>query len=144
PEEVRRIISWLIDHYRENTPDRIIKWTLAIIWKETGDVIGWCGLGPLDFSPGEIELFYGLSPEHWGRGIATEASRAVLRYSFAEIGLSRIVAVTHPENVGSVKVIEKLQMTFEKIITDLPEEHRWYEGCRYYSLSRADSMRMPT
>jgi len=54
------------------------------------------------------------------------------------------VAVTHPENVGSVKVIEKLQMTFEKIITDLPEEHRWYEGCRYYSLSRADSMRMPT
>jgi ribosomal-protein-alanine N-acetyltransferase len=137
-DEVREIISWLRRCYNENRPDKIIKWTLGIVLKETGTIIGWVGLGPLDFSPGEIEIFYGLSQEHWGRGIATEASCALLKYGFETIGLKRIVAVTKTENVGSAKVLEKLGMRFERTVTGLPEEHRFYEGSLYYSASAGD------
>ena len=138
--EVKGIIDWLGKCYRENRPDHIIKFTVAIVWKKTGEVIGWIGLGPLDFSPFEIELYYGLSSAYWGQGIATEASRAMLKYGFEIIGLKRIVSVTKAENVGSVKVIEKLKMRFEAKLTGLADEHYHYEGCLLYSITKHDSL----
>jgi RimJ/RimL family protein N-acetyltransferase len=45
------------------------------------------------------------------------------------------VAVTQPENVASVKVIEKIGMTYRRRIENLPAEHSHYEGCLYYSLN---------
>jgi ribosomal-protein-alanine N-acetyltransferase len=136
-EEVRDILEWLRSCYRKNTPEKILKWTLAIVWQETSRVIGWCGLGPLDFNTREIELFCGLSEAHWGRGIAAEACRAVLDYAFTDIGLSRIVAVVKPQNVQSIRLIEKLEMSPEGHIRGLAEEFRHYEGCLYYSLTRS-------
>src|SRR5262249_49467004 len=48
-----------------------------------GALIGFCGFRPLDDSA-DIELLYGLAPPHWGRGLATEAARAMLRFGFEE------------------------------------------------------------
>ena len=134
-EEVRDIIGWLQKCYRQNSPEKIVKWTLAILWADTSRVIGWCGLGPLDFSPDEIELFCGLDESHWGRGIALEACRALLDYTFANIGLTRVVAVVNPANQRSRRLIEKLGMQLEKQVKGLPGEHRHYENCLYYSVS---------
>lgn len=134
-EEVRRIIEWLQTCYQQNTPEKIVKWTLGIIWGRTSQVIGWCGLGPLEFSPKEIELFCGLSESYWGRGIAVEACQAVLDYAFSSIGLTRVVAVVHPENRQSRRLIEKLGMELEKQVNGLPEEFKHYEGFFYYSIS---------
>lgn len=134
-EEVRGIIEWLQACYQENNPEKIVKWTLGIIWRRTSEVIGWCGLGPLDFSPKETELFCGLSESYWGRGIAAEACRAVLDYAFAALGLTRIVAVVKPDNRSSRRLIEKLHMLFEKQVNGLPEEFQHYEGCLYYAIS---------
>jgi ribosomal-protein-alanine N-acetyltransferase len=97
-------------------------------------VIGWCGLGPLDFDASEIELFCGLSKSCWGKGIAVEACRAMLDYAFGVIGLKRVVAVVDPGNAQSIRLIEKLEMCLEKHIVGLPEEFRHYEGFRYYSI----------
>lgn len=141
-DEVKSIIAWLNDCYRKNTPECIMKFTLAVILKENGKLIGWCGLGPLDFSPSEIEIFYGLSREHWGKGLATEAARAVLHYGFDTIGLSQIVAVTNPENVASIKVIENLGLTYRSKVEKLPKKHSAYEGSLYYSLSRDEYSKM--
>jgi len=138
--EVKKIIDWLDKCYRENRPAHIIKFTVAIVWKKTGDVIGWVGLGPLEFDPSRVELFYGLSSAYWGQGIVTEAGRTMLKYGFEVIGIKRIVAVTKPENVGSVKVIEKLKMRFEEKLTGLPDEHQHYENCLLYSMTKHDSL----
>jgi ribosomal-protein-alanine N-acetyltransferase len=134
-EEVRDIIEWLQTCYHQNTPEKIVKWTLGIIWDRTSQLIGWCGLGPLDFSPKEIELFCGLTESYWGRGIAAEACRALLDYAFTTIGLARVVAVVNPENQQSRRLIEKLGMQLEKQVSGLPEEFKHYEDCFYYSIS---------
>jgi ribosomal-protein-alanine N-acetyltransferase len=134
-KQVTKAIAWLLDCYERNTPERIIKFTVAIMGKETGQVIGWCGLGPLDVSPEDVELFYGLSKAYWRKGLATEAASAMLEYGFGTIGLDKTVAVVGPENVASKRVIEKLGMVYEKTLRNVPKEHKSYEGDLYYSLT---------
>jgi RimJ/RimL family protein N-acetyltransferase len=79
--------------------------------RETGRVVGDCGLHLLEGGP-EVELGYKLGRESRGRGYATEAGRVALAYGFEELGLERIVAVAHPANRASWRVMEKLGMTF--------------------------------
>jgi ribosomal-protein-alanine N-acetyltransferase len=141
-EEVQGVLSWLTDCYKKNTPECILKFTLAMVSKHDQMLIGWCGLGPLDFEPEEIEIFYGLSEDQWGKGMATEAARAVLHYGFDTIKLDKIAAVTHAQNVASVRIIEKLGMLYRKKIEKLPEKYRSYEGCLYYSLCRDEYLQI--
>jgi RimJ/RimL family protein N-acetyltransferase len=86
-----------------------------LIPKQSGELSGFCGLQPL---PGteETEIGWWLIPELWGQGFATEAAKAALAFGFEAAGLSRIVAVAQPENRASVRVMEKLGMTFEKMM----------------------------
>jgi RimJ/RimL family protein N-acetyltransferase len=80
----------------------------SLIEKESGEMIGFCGLRPLD-ETGQIELLYGLTESRWGRGLAVEASRAVLAHGFS-CGLERVRAITDAPNEASVRVMEKLGM----------------------------------
>jgi ribosomal-protein-alanine N-acetyltransferase len=68
------------------------------------------GLGALIQMPtgDDIELAYRLIRPAWGRGIASEAGAALVEYAFGTLGLSRLVAVTYPENRGSQRVLDKL------------------------------------
>src|SRR5215203_315598 len=77
----------------------------AMIWKATGEMIGWCGLQPLE-ETGETEVGYGMIKEFWGRGIGYECARAWLEYAFQQTGATRIVAVAAPENTGSWRIME--------------------------------------
>jgi len=83
--------------------------------RRTGEdaIVGFCGLS-LTGEPPEVELLYGLAPSAWGQGLATEAARAVLRYGFAELRLARITAGADVPNVASLRVLEKLGMTFTR------------------------------
>jgi [ribosomal protein S5]-alanine N-acetyltransferase len=69
------------------------------------------GLGALIQMPtgDDIELAYRLIRPAWGRGIASEAGAALVEYAFGTLGLSRLVAVTYPENRGSQRVLDKLR-----------------------------------
>lgn len=94
-------------------------------------LLGLCGFRSLE-NTGEIELAYELSPEWWGRGLATEASRACLQYAFEEVGLERVMAGVEPQNVASKRVLEKLGMKYAgEIVPDHP-------GTPYFALSRRD------
>ncbi len=75
--------------------------------KSTGAVVGDCGLQPLELPSPDVELGYRLGRRHWGRGLATEAATACLRTRFEKLGLNRIVAVAHPDNAASPRVLEK-------------------------------------
>lgn len=80
--------------------------------KDTGSLIGYCGLKPLDETD-EIEIYYGFFRNAWGKGYATEAAAAVLRFGFGETPLERIVGCTHTENFASQKVLQKIGLIRE-------------------------------
>lgn len=88
----------------------------ATVLKSTGDVIGFTGLKHLE-EFGEVDLGYRFFKEHWGQGLATEASRAVLAYGFDRLGLERIAAFADIENKASIRVLEKLGFRFENFTT---------------------------
>jgi [ribosomal protein S5]-alanine N-acetyltransferase len=81
--------------------------------REGGELIGFCGLRHFG-EPPEVEVLYGLRPAFWGRGLATEAARAMLGDGFSRAGLRRIYAGTDPPNAASVRVMEKAGMTFDR------------------------------
>jgi len=67
----------------------------AVVDKKDNRTIGRCGLCFRDNTP-EVELGYLLDKAYWGRGLATEAARASLKYGFAELKLERIVSSRKP------------------------------------------------
>jgi ribosomal-protein-alanine N-acetyltransferase len=78
----------------------------ACVLKETGDVIGFCGLKHLP-ELDAVDVGYRFLPEYWGRGIATEACAASLQFGFDIIGLEEILALVLPQNRASLRVLEK-------------------------------------
>jgi RimJ/RimL family protein N-acetyltransferase len=79
-------------------------------WRATrsdnGEFVGWFAL---KYVPGtaEIEVGYRLRPAAWARGYATEGARELVSYGFDELGLRRIIGITHPENLASQRVLVK-------------------------------------
>jgi len=83
-------------------------WTL---WPRQEDVlVGFCGLRRAGPEP-IIELLYGLAPQFWGRGLATEASQAVLAYAFQFHLTDVVYACTDAPNTASIRVMERLGMS---------------------------------
>lgn len=80
-------------------------------------LIGFCGFW-LFHDPPQLQLLYGITPEEWGKGLATEAARAMIGYGFAELGFERIEASTDAANVASIRVLEKAGMVYEKRIVE--------------------------
>lgn len=85
----------------------------ACVWKESGEVIGFSGL---KYVPeiGDTELGYRFFPEYWGLGLATEAGRASIDFARSDLRLTRLVALVHPDNSASARVLGKLDFSVEK------------------------------
>jgi RimJ/RimL family protein N-acetyltransferase len=83
--------------------------------KETGQAIGMCGLIKRD-TLDDVDIGYAFLPKFWSRGYAVEAALAVKQYARDVAGLPRIVAITDPQNAGSIRVLEKIGMKFEKMV----------------------------
>ena len=100
----------------------------ALIYKPDNKLIGFVGLKYLP----EMEVTdigFRMLPEYWGKGIATEAAKEVIRYGFEKLGLERIIGIALPENIASCKVLEKIGLTFFKVdqYEDDGGNYRWYE-----------------
>jgi RimJ/RimL family protein N-acetyltransferase len=110
--------------------------------KSTGEFLGWFHFRPYKNEPrdGEIELGYRLRRAAWGKGYATEGSRALIRKGFTELGVERVVAETMTVNAGSRRVMEKagltLMRTFHRDGLDAVEGYE--HGVVEYALTRAD------
>jgi RimJ/RimL family protein N-acetyltransferase len=83
--------------------------------KDDGTPIGSCGLIKRDTLP-DVDIGFAFRPPFWGKGYAFEAASAVLAYGQNEIGLRRIVAITAPDNQSSIRLLEKIGLTFEGLI----------------------------
>lgn len=84
----------------------------AAIEKETGDFAGWFGLKPCGEGSKVFELGYRLRSAAWGKGYATEGSRALIRRAFTELEAERVSAHTYQDNQASRRVMEKCGMRF--------------------------------
>jgi RimJ/RimL family protein N-acetyltransferase len=78
--------------------------------RDDGSYLGWWTLAVDDEDPDTAELGYRLRRDAWGRGYATEGSRAMLDHAFGTVGLTRVWGETMAVNAGSRHVMEKLGM----------------------------------
>ncbi len=83
----------------------------AVHLKPSLEFLGWCGL---KYRPeeDEIDLGYRFKKEYWGKGYATEAAAASIKYGFKKLNLYAIVGRAEPENLASLAVLEKCGMTY--------------------------------
>jgi putative acetyltransferase len=113
----------------------------AIVWKESGKVIGSIAFENDSKRPNLNcrELGYAMSEDYWGKGIMTEAAEAVIRCGFDELGLDMVSIYRNPQNERSGRVIDKCGFTCEGT---LRQANKIYDGSvrdvSCYSMTRAE------
>jgi [ribosomal protein S5]-alanine N-acetyltransferase len=83
--------------------------------KDTGQPIGMCGLIRRSML-NDVDIGYAYLPRFWSKGYAIEAALVMKQYARDVIGLKRLVAVVDPQNTASIRLLEKLGMTFDRMV----------------------------
>ncbi len=94
----------------------------CLLLKEERTPIGICGLFRRD-NLDDPDIGFALLPDYCGKGFAAEAAHAVIAHAREDLGLRRLTAIVSPENVASIRLLEKLGMSFERGITMPGEEN---------------------
>ena len=108
PEESVALLQQITEHQRINGYS-----LFALHLKESDAFVGWCGLMKVPFSAhfaAAVEIGWKLNKIFWGKGLAPEAAKSVLRFGFLELGLSEIVSFTAELNQPSIRVMQKIWM----------------------------------
>ncbi|MEE9438063.1 MAG: GNAT family N-acetyltransferase [Saprospiraceae bacterium] len=108
----RRIVENVFGDYKKHGYGR-----LAVILKSEDKFIGFTGLKYLDDLK-EVDLGYRFIKKYWGKGLATESAIACVDFGFNVLNLNKIMAMVIPENIGSVRVLDKLAFEYEKDIVE--------------------------
>jgi RimJ/RimL family protein N-acetyltransferase len=110
-DETKEELDWFLHGH----PDHPELGLWATIHKDSQQFIGRCGLLPwtIDHRP-EVEVAYMIAKAHWGEGLGTEAAQAVLHYGFDQLRLSRLISLIDRDNQASIRVAEKIGMSFER------------------------------
>lgn len=109
PDFARKLIgmfvAWAAEQPRQN-------YQLAIAQRDSPEeAIGSCGVRLKGCEAGRAEFGLELAPEHWGRGFASEAARAILEFGFRDLGVQEVRGVTITENVRVQRLVERLGFT---------------------------------
>jgi ribosomal-protein-alanine N-acetyltransferase len=93
----------------------------------TGDFVGRGGLrnSELGGKP-EVEIAYGLMPQFWNKGLATELVQSLLEIGQSDLGSTRLACVTHPDNIASQRVLEKTSFQHERMVDFNGSPHLLY------------------
>ena len=102
----------------------------AVRASDGSEIIGFVGFQPF-FDPPELQLLYGLLPDDWGRGLATECAGAACDYAFRMLGVEVVRAATDLPNTASAAVLHRLGMILDRT-TDEGEA-----GTGFFSVDRA-------
>ncbi len=108
PEEVQEQMAFYAKLIKAGTG---IWWVVSL--KETGQLIGACGLSSLEQEHWKAEIGFWLLPSHWGKGYMPEAARVVINYGFVHLNLNRIEAIVEGGNAASEKALQKMGFTYE-------------------------------
>lgn len=124
-EQAREMVGGMVASQGTTSPPPA---SFAVALREGGPLIGNCRLKRDKDDPGQADIAYFLSRHHWGRGYATEATRALIDYGFGTLGLVRIYGLCVPANVASQRVMEKAGMKAEEPLTFYAEQGHFYRG----------------
>lgn len=109
-----------------------IAYQLAITLKETGQLIGNCGIRLAHAEARQADLGYELDPDHWGYGYAFEAAQAVVAHGFLALKVHRVWASCVADNVRSAHLLEKLGLRQEgRLRENEYYKDRWWDTLLY-------------
>jgi [ribosomal protein S5]-alanine N-acetyltransferase len=148
-EEVARYVSWPPHRSIEDSRQFLAR-TLAryadgrpacwgIELQPEVRLIGTAGFVNLNPREGRGEIGYAISRDYWGQGLAAEAVREIIRFGLTELGLSRVEARCHVDNVTSIRLLERCGMSFERIVEPGPLLAGQLPPFRLYAVGRANS-----
>ena len=120
-EEARSIVEF----YTADASGTRSRWVITTA--ADGEPIGTCGFHLRSFAHHRAEVGYDLAPAWWGQGLMHEALVALLRHGTDTMGLHRISACVHVDNVASLRLAERLGFVREGIARDL-----FSDGSRYH------------
>ncbi len=103
--------AFVVSRMEEIYPDGLGYWSVFNRSKP-GLFLGWILLLPYLEVADEVEIGWRFTQASWGHGFATEAASPVLKHALETVGLETVVADIDPENFGSIRVAEKLGMSF--------------------------------
>ncbi len=132
-DDASKIVESFQITYESN---RGIRW--GIVLKETGEFVGTLGLNNLSTWSKRAEIGFELHPSHWNKGIMTEAVKEVLRYSFEDIELFRMGAITYPQNEPSIKLLTRLGFTKEGLLRGYLYQNDQSHDAFIFSLLRTE------
>ncbi|MGP4039751.1 GNAT family N-acetyltransferase [Gracilibacillus sp. D59] len=110
----------------------------TIIEKKTNEIIGSCGYNSLDFDNEKTDIGYEIARDHWGKGYAPEAISSLIQYAFNTLHFHRIEAKVEPENINSIKVLDKLGFTFEGTLRQCEKSKDRFINLNMYSRLKTD------
>lgn len=100
-----------IKNYADYKHNNYGRW--AVCLKASHEFIGWCGLKK-DTETNDVDLGFRFFKKYWGRGYASEAAKACVKYGFLQLNLSEIIGRAHVENKASIEVLKKCNLKFKK------------------------------
>ncbi|MFD2908701.1 GNAT family N-acetyltransferase [Flavobacterium ardleyense] len=132
PKDTAETESIITNWIKDNQVVEILNYTFIIQQKNNKEEIGLFGikLGAKKYK--RAEVWYKIHPDFWNKGFATEVLLSVLDYCFEELKLHRIQAGCAVENIGSIKVLEKVGMKREgRCRQVLPLKSGWSDNFEY-------------
>lgn len=133
----RAYLRYMLRRYRGHEP---ASWGIEHL--ETGRIIGTIGFMWIQDDNAAAEVGYSLAREYWGRGLMTEALRAVLQYGFDGLSLNRIEAQHETDNPASGAVMRKCHMRHEGTLRSRLYNKGRYVDVELYAILRQDFNRL--
>ena len=110
PEQTQGFLQFVTG---ESAQEDRANYTFALIHKETSELIGSCGLMRSDANGPQYSFGYVLRKDRWGQGFASEATAALVKFGFEELGAHRLWAHVFVGNTSSENVLRKLGFRYE-------------------------------
>lgn len=114
---------------------------LAVVLKSENRLIGGCGIRVKNPSLKEGDLGYVFNRLYWGKGYATEATRALIQFGFSKLKLHRIWATCDTHNKASAQVLKKAGMKREGLLRQNVFQKGAWRDSYLYAILASDSQR---
>ncbi|HEX5274566.1 MAG TPA: GNAT family N-acetyltransferase [Candidatus Rubrimentiphilum sp.] len=98
-----------------------------VVHKADGRVIGVCGVFYIPDHAPDVEIAWLFDKAYHGQGYATEAARAVTKFAFADLRLPVLYALIHQDNAPSIRLADRLGMSFARMMYAYDRDLRLYE-----------------